>query len=199
MTKLLNRLFRRRSRQPREYHYLLHSPAGRFVSLTLAGAVKEHATRITYGLPPGIALSDEDKARIRADYDQMQKEMWSAMELNVSNSGTPAWFRRRDDLPVIPCWREINAQRIRDDVVPTWCYAYVPQILFDSLVALGGNEPPEGGTEEWIEYSDFCSDDTRQFVRVRLWFEENNSITVELLETRRIQKDTAVWWRLRRA
>ena len=55
MTKLLNRLFRTPRRQPAEYHYLLHSPAGCFVSLALATAVDERATRITYSLPPGIS------------------------------------------------------------------------------------------------------------------------------------------------
>jgi hypothetical protein len=195
----MTRLFRRRIRQPEEYKDLVTAgPVGKFITLALAIAVKEHATKITYGPPPGIVLSDEDKAKIRADYDQMEREIWTAAELESFDEYTSVQFQRRDGMPVIPCWHEVDGRWTRDDSMPAWCHAYVPQILSDRLVSLDGKWPQEGGSTEWIEYTDFQSDEVRQFVRVKLWFEENNSVTVDLLETRTISNDAPVWWRFRR-
>jgi hypothetical protein len=200
MTRLLNRLFCPRTREQMQYQHLLQSPAGSFVTLALATAVAEHATKVTYGLPPGTELSAEDDAEIRANHQQFQREFDAAFspdELQSLHSDLMIQFHRRDGLPEIPLWREIEGKWFRDHGIPTWLYAYVPQNLSNRLVSLG-NKPTEGGKEEWIECTSFRSGNNRDFVRIDLVFEVNNSATVEFLETCSVRNEAKVWWHQRR-
>ncbi len=196
MTHMLDWLLRRRCRRPREYQDLLQSPPGYFVTLTLATAVAEHATRVNYGLPPGVDFSEQDEAETRADYERTQKELWSAEEIESMDSDPWPRFHRRDNLPAFPWWREIDGQWVREKGICTWVYAYIPQILSDRLVSLD-KRPPEGRVD-WIECTSFLSSGARDFARVDLIIETNNSITVDLLETRSLREDSPVWWRYRR-
>jgi hypothetical protein len=60
-------------------------------------------------------------------------------------------------------------------------------------------KPFEGGKAEWIEYTSTIpkekEDEGREFVRVDLVIEVNNSITVELLESRAVSSDATAWWK----
>jgi hypothetical protein len=170
-------------------------PLHKMISSTIACAMEERATSITFGLPPGMELSNEDESWIRTRHEEiianMPKQDNSVNVLKDDDSGR---FHRRDGLPEIPCWFKNEERWYLVLGVTTCLYAYLPQFLCDRLVSLDG-KISEGGKEKWIEYTDIVGAENRKFVRVKLVFEVNNSVTIELLESRIVPKDAVVMWR----
>ena len=177
---------------------------GRIVTGQIAIASAEHATRITFGLPPGIELTKEDEADMVTRHEESQQTLRAAESTVRKESSDPpklstwdGWrFHRRDGLPEVACWHDIAGQWFRQPGILACVYPYLPQHLCERLVSLDG-EPQEGGKEEWIEYTSIPlqGDEGRRFVRVDLVIETNTSITVELLESRVIHGEATAWWR----
>jgi hypothetical protein len=189
------------------YEDLLQSPLGRLVSCTIELAAQNKAAKITFGMPPGMELSKEDKVAILSRYAECENNTKAAMEnlREESDNESAIWkreglvrFHRRDDLPEVPLWHEIDGQWIRYPGVMAWFYPYVPQHLCERLVSLD-IKPMEGGREEWIEYGSNTlfgdNDNDRRFVRVDLVVEANNSFTIELLQYRVEDRNAKVCWR----
>jgi hypothetical protein len=106
------------------YRELVGGPLGKLVSTCLALADAEHATRITFGLPPGRELSAQDKAEILAQHKELMQVATPAIEkVRESDLGTRdglVRFHRRDELPEVPLWRELDGQWHRSIGVPVF-------------------------------------------------------------------------------
>jgi hypothetical protein len=182
-------------------------PLGKLVTCLIARAILDRATKIMFGLPPGHELNREDVAEIHARDEEYVRNTNAATKTVCQESGDESnplirdgfvTFHRRDGLPEVPCWHEIDGQWFRYPGIPARFYPYLPQHLCERLVSLD-MKPLEGGKEEWIEYTSSIGDgDDRKFVRVDLVLEANNSVTVDLLQNRVECSDVAVWWRHRK-
>lgn len=201
---MVRRLLWRHGWEKVTYKGLLQAPLAKLVSSQIALAVQDRATRITWGLPPGVQLGEADRADILAYYEAMMRTGDMGLEESREKSGgQPApsleqrgavTFHRRDGLPEVPVWQMGDGQWSRPGPgLLAALFAYLPQHLCERLVSLG-KRPLEGGKEEWIEYASLAGEGDRRFIRVDLVLEANNSVTVELLESRE-QTDAAVWWR----
>jgi hypothetical protein len=172
------------------------------LSAEISMAVQAGASRITWGLPPGVELTDADKADIRSRDEVAKRVAGSARETFEHHAPEATekigvTFHRRDELPEVPAWLLVDGRWSCVPGVPAWTYPYLPQYLTDRLVSLG-KKRFEGGMEEWIEYG-MRWEEERRFARVDVVLEANTSVTVELLETRVEPKDAVVWWRHWRA
>jgi hypothetical protein len=182
------------------YRDLLRNyPLHKLITCQIVTAVMDHATNITFGLPPGAELSNEAETWIRSRHEHIVTNYLPKQDyaVEVLKGGDCVRFHRRDGLPEIPCWYQIDGQWHQVLGIPTSLYAYLPQHLCERLVSLDGKRQ-DGGKEEWIEYTDIAGAEKRKFVRVELVFEVNYSVTIELLETRELPSDATVWWRNRR-
>ncbi len=95
-------------------------------------------------------------------------------------------------MPEIPCWREIDGRWYREaGIIPSF-YPGLLENLRERLVSL--DEPP-GDCQEWLEYRNEGTEPTRSFARIEIVFESNNSVTIDVLETRDVPGDQKVWWR----
>jgi hypothetical protein len=204
LLSMVRRQLYRRGREKVTYEDLIQQNViGKMVASQIALAIDEHATRITYGLPPGLELSKEDEAEIVARHVESEQELRAVEDKVREKYGDQPelWtrdglvrFHRRDRLPEVPVWLMVDGQWSRRPGVLACHYPYVLQQLCERLVSLDG-KPTEGGKEEWLEYTGILDKDVRRFVRVDLLLEANSSVAVELLESRVVQDDAMVWWR----
>jgi hypothetical protein len=199
MLRFIRRRLYRNGWEKVTYKDLIEQPLGRMVTAFIGLAVGEGATKITFGMPQGMELSKEDEAEIRADHDNniaryvsnVNKEVSDKTDVKQPLGGTRdtfARFHRRDNLPEVPQWHEIEGRWFRYHGILAQIYPYLPQHLCERLVSLDGKQ-------EWIEYTSFPGEENRKFVRVDLVIEVNNSFTIGLLENRIVQNDASVWWR----
>ncbi|QDU95842.1 hypothetical protein [Lignipirellula cremea] len=201
-------LFVPRNREKEAYQELVvTSPYGSLVSMYLGIAIDKGAPRISFGLPPGRELQPSEVEAMQ----QSHAEIWpeceedepapDPLELAIQKN-FDGGFRRRDGLPVLPVWLEIDGQWELE--IHGWLMTGFPELamnLRDRRVALD-KSPYAGGKAEWSENTYFLPatpegerELERAFVRVELVLETNHSITVELLETRPWPSSTPVWWR----
>lgn len=184
--------------------FLQHDPVGCLVTLQIALAIEESATKIDFGLPSGMVLTEQDKGAIRQRHAELEQAMDAAADQvcgrpeeksRVRAPGRLLCFHRRDGLPEIPIWHEINGQWIHSTYgFPASLFPYALESLGGRLVSLD-KSLMQGGNVEWIECTSRLAGNNRRFVRVDLLFEADNSVTVDLLESRIVQGDAVVWWK----
>ena len=206
LPRIVKRLLHRSGWEKTSYGDLLQCPIGKLVSLQIAMAVRDRATHVCWGIPPDADFTDTDVAEILARHTGTIRTCSGREDSAAKSAECPApgaeridsvTFRRRDGLPEIPTWQKVNGQWYRYPGVPTGLFAYVPQHLCQRLVALETMRD-QALEAEWIEYTVTARDEHRTFVRVDLIFEVNNSVTMELLESRVDPRDTTVWRQHRR-
>lgn len=206
LPRIVRRLLHRRGWEEVTYDGLLHSLVGASLSCQIAMAVMNHATRVTFGLPPGVELSQEDRGEILSRHASIRERCDAAMKevpeasINLpkppSEWYSPVCFRRRDGLPELPAWYEIDGHWCRVPGFPAAMVPYLSQHLCERPVSLGADSKGNGKAE-WIEFT-VSDDNHRGFARVGLVLEPDNSITIELLESRIENTGATVWWRHRK-
>lgn len=200
----INRYLNRRGWQRKTYEDLTTEPLGKSLSYHLTLAVADGATKVTYGLPPGISLEEREKQEIESEaqerFDSIQERVQVARNLKGESAvlSTQAQLdsvqtHRRDQLSQIPLWYYVDGtwhhRRLNGSFAEH--FPYFQQHVAERVVSINAtseNEQPA----KWIEYTNAEEDGRRNFVEVDLVYEEHGSFTIELLGTRVESTDVQV-------
>jgi len=174
---------------------MLTTPVARLFTSSIGLALVSGASRINFGYPPGVTLTEEQKAEIRREQQEHERELRERVAGLESNSTWPGpelsqalnesvQFRPRDGSLDIPCWYQVDAKWYRQFGIPAGMFPYVLAHAGDRVVSLNAT-PKNPQPVKWIEYSQYIGKtDDRQFVEVDLFVEENGSLAIDFLGTR---------------
>ncbi|MCE9546381.1 MAG: hypothetical protein K8T25_12785 [Planctomycetia bacterium] len=182
------RLWRRRTPEQIRYEGLFTNPVGGMLSTFLFLACKTCATKMTFGLPPGILLGELETREIV----RLQQEDWEAFEKQLYDDNdrklmqSESWKQSvvahcRNGMREVPLWFWADGQWHRQRYgIPARMYPHMPGHAVERLVSLNATRKKEQPLK-WIEYTKGRDSRQRFFVEVDLVVEENGSFTIELL------------------
>lgn len=145
------------------------SSIDRFLSLTLALAAQEQATAIIIGMPRELppSIGQENHAEFLRDLTKSHPRHPIPSDLKSSQG----WR-------TVPLWL-----RIREELYPTHALTIAAHLTFlaiiqDRLVSIDDSER-HPSSNRFIEY-DSENPLERRFAQVDLWFDEDNTIRIEI-------------------